>query len=276
MATVLLLMGDLVTRRRLAAALGGAVHIEEARTVRDAWLVLRRRACSACVLDPVDGEGAQTHQFARQATRDFPRMALIGHVSRDRAQTKGVLALARAGVHDLLYTEDADLQLFVRQLLQRAAQQALYALVWPTVAPWVPARTAPIVSYGLQHAESTLSVNAIARALGVTRKTVAQRCALDLAPEPRVIMAWCRLLAVAHRLESNGRSIESITYELDFPSPNALRNLMVRQAGVQPSALRALGGLHWLTQRFVAVMRGEAGVAGSPAARTVARRRAAS
>ncbi len=261
-------MGDLITRRRLAGALGASIHVEEARTVRDAWIVLRRRACTVCILDPIDGEGTPTAHFAAQASADFRRMAFVGHVSRDRSQSKAVLDLARAGVHDLLYTEDADLQLFVRQLVQRAAQRALFALVWPAISPHCSPRTAPILAYCLQHAETNFSITQLARALGVTRKTIAERCAIDGAPHPRVLMAWSRLLAVAHRLESNGRSVESIAYELDFASPNALRNLMQRHVGIQPSALRTLGGLEWLTRRFVGLYRREK----LPAARTELRR----
>jgi AraC-like DNA-binding protein len=99
-------------------------------------------------------------------------------------------------------------------------------------------------------ARAAPSVEAVARTLGVTRKTLVNRLARAGMPGPSAMLAWCRLLLAAVALEDEGRSVKSIALTLDFASAGAHRSMMKRYTGQQPNEIRASGGLAVVVAAF--------------------------
>lgn len=199
---------------------------------------------------PQDAAGHDTGSLLEQIVRGLPHVATVGMASRLRGDPNDMLRLARSGVHALLFEEDRRVPLLVRRALTEAATRCRNQHVWGNIAPLTPDRVRPMVSYGLLHAHEALTVDGVAHALGLHRKTLAERCALAGTLPPQLLLGWCRLLAAAALLEDRARPVDHIAIELDFPSGAAFRNMLKRYTGLTPAQLRAKGTIAEMSRRF--------------------------
>ena len=240
--TILILVHHEGAWRGIEAALAGVASVVRCRTVRDARAILATRTVSAIVTEPTDSAGSPTSVMIHDAKRRFPRTALLGCVSRSSMLSGEALALIRAGVQDLLLEEDLDLARLVRQVVAAARLRCLVDVLWPQLEPTLDDVLAPFLRFGLEHAFAQLDLRTVASALGAHRKTLWQRCRTRGVPPPRELLSWCRVLAAVFALDDDGRTVDSVAHELDFPSPSALRNLLQRYLRLTPTGVRARGG----------------------------------
>jgi AraC-like DNA-binding protein len=239
---VVVLLRSESARRRVEAAFGRTACVVGCSTIRQARAALGERLVTAILLEAHDAEGVPTGALVQDVVRLFPRTALLACVPRSGSLSQESLALVRSGVHDVLLAEDLDLAFVVRRVVNASRLRCLADALWPQLAPLLDEVLAPFLRYALEHAATPLDVRAVAAALGAHRKTLWERCRAHGVPGPRELLSWCRLLAAAYSLDDQGRTIDSIAHELDFPSPSALRNLMQRYLRLTPNECRARGG----------------------------------
>jgi AraC-like DNA-binding protein len=218
--------------------------------VAEARAVLERGLVKLVICEPQDAEGNATGALIEDVIFNFPSVATIGVVSRLKSEPDELLRTARTGVHALLFAEDRRTPLLVRRVLAEAATRSRNQHVWGDIEPMTPDRVRPMVAYGLNHSHQALTVDGVARALGLHRKTLAERCSLAGTLPPQQMLGWCRLLAAAVLLEDHGRPVEHIALELDFPSGAAFRNMLKRYTGLSPAELRARGTLAEMSRQF--------------------------
>ncbi|MBM3908743.1 MAG: helix-turn-helix transcriptional regulator [Gemmatimonadetes bacterium] len=197
-----------------------------------------------------DAARVDTLRLIEATVGQRPHVAIVGLASRTHSQADELLALARAGVHALLFDEDRRWPLVARRAILEAATRCRGRSLWDEVAPHTPVRVRPLVAYGLHHGHESLSVDAAARALGLHRKTLAERCMLSRSLPPQLMLGWCRMMAAAVLLEDRGRLVDHIARELDFASGTAFRNMLKRYTGLNPNELRARGPLAEMTRQF--------------------------
>lgn len=212
--------------------------------------VLEQGDVQIIICEPVVPSGDDTRQLLEDVACDFPSVATISVASRMRVDPDDLLRMARTGVHALLFEEDRRVPITVRRVLVEAATRCRNEHVWGDIAPLTPDRVRPIVAYGLKHAHQALTVDGVARALGLHRKTLAERCSLAGTLPPQQMLGWCRLLAAAVLLEDRGRLVDHIALELDFPSGGAFRNMLKRYTGLSPAELRAKGTIAEMSRQF--------------------------
>ncbi len=212
--------------------------------------VLEQGIVHLVICEPVVSSGDDTRQLLEVLACDFPSVATISVASRMRVDPDDLLRVARTGVHALLFEEDRRVPMTVRRVLIEAATRCRNEHVWGDIAPMTPDRVRPIVAYGLKHAHQALTVDGVARALGLHRKTLAERCSLAGTLPPQQMLGWCRLLAAAVLLEDRGRLVDHIALELDFPSGGAFRNMLKRYTGLSPAELRAKGTIPEMGRQF--------------------------
>jgi AraC-like DNA-binding protein len=95
------------------------------------------------------------------------------------------------------------------------------------------------------------SVDHVARALALNRKTLANHCRAAGFPPPGAVIAWCLILLTTALLASPGITVERVAMQLDFPSATALRNMLKRYTGLRPADLRNATALGTLCTRFL-------------------------
>jgi transcriptional regulator GlxA family with amidase domain len=123
------------------------------------------------------------------------------------------------------------------------------------VRPHVRSDTAAFIEYCLARAGESVSIAAAAGAFGIDRKTLLNRLTVQNLPVPRHILVWCRLLIAARLLEDPGRSIEQVGFAMGCGSGAGLRNLFVRHTSLRPGQVRALGGMNYMVDLFLATLR---------------------
>jgi AraC-like DNA-binding protein len=248
---------------RLKPAMRGVANVVRVGTLSEARALLSNAAVHALIVEPADAAGLPTAPLVEETRRRHPRTAVLACVAGRRSLSPASLELIRAGAHDVLVSEDLDLRLVLRQVVASARLGCIADAVWPEVEPWLDPLLAPCFRLALKSSMQPFDVDRIAGALGIHRKTLWERCQKRGLPPPRVLLGWCRVIAAAFALDDEGRSVDSIAVELDFPSPSALRNLIQRYLGLTPSELRAHGGSKHAVTRFVSLFRGAAEVAES-------------
>jgi AraC-like DNA-binding protein len=240
---------------RLRRALDGEYAFVRCSTVAAAAMTLADGSVAALLLEPTDAAGVPTAALARSARAWDAEIPLIALVRRAQGWSAATLALIEARPSLVVLAEDLDISSVVRSLSARLRQAAFVSSVWAELEADVPDGLRPLVRFALARSTEPLSVQGIADALGLHRKTLWSRCRRHGVENVQAIMTWCRLVAAAHALRTCSRPVDAIANELAFASPTALRNAVRRHLGMTPSALRAAGGERVACVEFRAWMR---------------------
>jgi AraC-like DNA-binding protein len=204
----------------------------------------------AVVLEARDASGRPTAGLARQVTRLFPATPVIGYCSMRAEASQDIIALASAGVHEILFKNHDDQTVLLRGILRSAEQVCAGDLVLHHLGSRLPPRIRPLVEYVLANPEDAHSVERVARALGVHRRTLAYHCRAAGFLPPGAVIAWCLLLLTVGLLVVPGVTVERIALQLNFPSATALRNMLKRYTGRRPNDLRSRNALAELCAQF--------------------------
>ena len=246
---VLALVRDRAIAARLSEALGARTGTGDRATVRSVTHVadlhdaLAGGAYALVVVEPRDADDVPTEEAVRALRARHPHVPVVGHVTARPGMSADVLALARAGIHELVIAGIDDVGHTLRGLLARASRRAMAERVLADVMPLVPIAALPVLRYCLEHTSAAPDVPALARALNVSRQTLAARLRGAGLPGPHALSVWCRLLLAAELIVGDGRTVEQVATTLDFASANAFRNMLRRYADLGPADLRRDGGL---------------------------------
>jgi transcriptional regulator GlxA family with amidase domain len=107
-----------------------------------------------------------------------------------------------------------------------------------------------VIEYAVAHAKCRVHLDQVAKALGVHRRTLVNRCRRAGLPPPAQLLTWCRLSVAGTLLEQPACTIRDVAASLGFSSCAALRNLIRRYLHVTGTELRARGGLEFVAHRF--------------------------
>jgi transcriptional regulator GlxA family with amidase domain len=105
----------------------------------------------------------------------------------------------------------------------------------------VPPQLLPAFRYCLEHPENPLSVEQVAQACGIKKRTLEYRFREAGLPPPGGCFARCRLLLTVHHLEHHTDSVEHVALDHAYASAAALRKAAVRHLGNTVNALRRKG-----------------------------------
>lgn len=217
----------------------------------------------ALLVEDADADGRSTESLVREVRTRWPHLAVLLYCQPGRTPSSSICALVQAGVHELVLRGIDDERHALRAALRAGEQRSVAALLLDRVRPRVPLAVWPVVECFLRRAAEPVTVDEVARTLGVHRKTLVNRLAAAGCPPPMVVRTWCRLLVVARLLEEPTRTLEGIALQLDFPSGTALRNQLRRHVGCTAQELRARGGLAHALPRFEALLAGASATAGA-------------
>jgi AraC-like DNA-binding protein len=161
-----------------------------------------------------------------------------------------VMEYAKAGVSQLVFQGVDDLKASLRSAVNAALDQVSAVALGADLEPLIPPTIVPFFRYCLEHARRDITVEEVAAAMGVHRKTLVDRLKAARLPSPRAMIGWCRLLVAARLLDDPGRTVEQVALKLDFPSGAALRNMFKRYTGLRTTEVRENGGVRCLLHAF--------------------------
>ena len=247
-------------RARVRGALTGRADVRFCDLRGDVLPLAAATGASAILVEPRDRAGEDVSSVVAAARTGMPSVPVIAYIADTTTSSGDILALARAGVHDLVRAGFDDVGFALGAALANAtvacattaAREELESLVAPDA--W------PFVSYCLTRAHGPIAIGAAAAALGLDRRTLVRRLERASLPPPRRIAGWCRVIAAARLLDEPIYTLEQAALRLEFPSGTALRNMLLRYTGLRPREIRENGGASCVLHLF---KRELAGVRGS-------------
>ncbi|HEU4566161.1 MAG TPA: helix-turn-helix domain-containing protein [Gemmatimonadaceae bacterium] len=247
MTSIAGLVVDREARARIAQALRGHGHAVFCESSVELRAVLARQHVTAVLMELRDRAGALTTSMVALLRRDYPSVPVVVYAALAPTTPHDLLAAAKAGASGIVLKGVDDAGVALRTALTSAADDCVARRIMGELEPALPGRVRrrvqPILEYCVLHARSAPTVDGLARALGIDRKTLVNRLRSAGLPPPSAVIGWCRLLLAAHLVEDAGRTVEQVALELDFPSGAALRNMLKRYTGLQPREVRERGGL---------------------------------
>lgn len=244
------LIWDPSSRARLQDALRGQATVRFCERQHELLTLLENNLASVVVLDMRDREGNSTLATVRHFREAFPSVPVVLYCAISPETSREVLEFARAGVNDLVLRGVDDLRFPLRTALSTAADHCSARSILRELEPLVPPSIMPMLRFCLENGRRSLTVEDVADALGVHRKTLVDRLTTAGMPTPSAVIAWCRLLVSARLLEDPGRSIEQVALLLDFPSGTSMRNMVKRYTGLRPGEVRENGGVSCVLHAF--------------------------
>jgi AraC-like DNA-binding protein len=205
---------------------------------------------SAVLLEPRDRLGEDTSAAVSALRAGMPSVPVIAYIADDTVSSGDILALARAGVHDLVRSGFDDVGFALGAALASATAACATTAARDELERVVAPDAWPFVSYCLTRAHGPISVGAAAVALGLDRRTLVRRLERAALPPPRRIAGWCRVIAAARLLDEPIYTLEQAALRLEFPSGTALRNMLMRYTGLRPREIRENGGARCVLHLF--------------------------
>jgi AraC-like DNA-binding protein len=247
---VAVLVREMAARARIQDALRGYAAVRTCDQQDELIALVTEGLVGVVVVDVRDRTGAPTIAMVRTIRDGFPSVPVVAYCALTPDSSRDILALARAGVNDLILRGVDDVGVALRSVIATAQEHCGAKHVLETIAPLVPPSVVPFLRYSLEHARQAVTVADAASALGVHRKTLVDRLATAGLPTPSAMIAWCRLTLAAQMLEDPARSVEQIALLLDFSSGASLRNMLKRYTGLSPREVRENGGLRCVLHVF--------------------------
>jgi AraC-like DNA-binding protein len=244
------LVWDHVARARLTEALRQEATVRFCERASEVVTLVETGLAGVVVLDRRDRDGSPTLSTVKRVREEFPSIPIVLYCALSPDTSRDVLHFAKAGVDQLVFQGVDDLRTPLRGAVQAALDQVSAKSLLADLEPLVPANVVPFLKYCLEHARRDTSVEEVAEALGVHRKTLVDRLNAANLPSPSNFVSWSRLLLAARILEDPGRTVEQVALLLDFPSGTALRNMMKRYTGLKSSEVRQNGGVSCVLHAF--------------------------
>lgn len=239
-----------VARARLTEALRQEATVRFCERGSEAVALVETGLAGVLVLDRRDRDGSSTLALVKRIREEFPSIPIVLYCALSPDASRDVLSFARAGVDQLVFQGVDDLRGPLRAAVQSSLDQVSAKAWLVELAPHVPGNVAPFLKYCLDHARRNVTVEEVAIALGVHRKTLVDRLNAAHLPSPSSFISWSRLLLAAKILEDPGRTVEQVALLLDFPSGPSLRNMMKRHTGLRSLEVRENGGARCVLHAF--------------------------
>jgi len=254
MAHVVGLIADREARARVAHGLRGHAAVTFCEAAAELIETLARSPVTAVVVEVRDRAGVCAASVIRSLRDGYPSIPVVAYCSLTSATPHDILTAAKAGASGLVLRGVDDSGVALRAALTSAEDDCVARRVMRMLDEVAPGGVRPIVEYCILHARNAPSVQEVARALGISRKTLVNRLGAAGMPAPSAVIGWCRLLQAARLIEDPKRPVERIAHELDFPSGASLRNMLKRYTGLQPREVRENGGLGCVLHAFQRVL----------------------
>lgn len=238
------------------------VHLCPTVAEAQRWLAARAVPPTAAVVAATDAERLPTAGFVSGLVSGPAPLPTIGFSSGLAEDRRDAMALIHSGVHTVVFADLDHAAASVRHLVDEAthacAGQQLLKRLTPLVAPEVH----HVLLFALHYPERCPRVGALARGLGVHRRTLVNLCRRGGLPAPEILLTWCRVMVAAYLLITTRLTVEQLANSLDFPSANAMRNLFNRRLRATPLQVRA----EWDVEQIISHFAGDLAV--NPAAET--------
>lgn len=233
MARLAIFQPDARSGARLTAALSGVHDLPPCESWNQLIAEISSGEVEGALIDadhPSPDEALARIALLRSA---FPDLAVVGFT--ERTESRDFFELGETGLDG--FVSGTDGVLATKGAVDDALAVRRGRAVEDALRPWLPSPAPEAVGWSLAHAGDAATVEEMARALGFS--LYALRGILDERglPGPADLIVWGRLLAVAGRLQADGRKVEETAFALGYSSSPALARAVRVRTGLTPREL---------------------------------------
>lgn len=260
MGQIAVFLPDVRIRARLSAALKPDPLAREEHQVThalawaDVYHAAESKPLHVLVFDPY-ARGPFDGDACARFHGCFPSVVLLPYARFDSRPVRDVLHLAHLGVRRVVCHDEDDTPSRFRAILRAALCDACTARITAELEDVISPALAEVLLQLVARAGATCGPTEVAREHFCHPKTLRKRLHAAGLPSTNKLIVWARLLHAACLLEDPGRSVESVSHALGFPSPSALHKQMRRYVGAAPREAAAQGGLSLVADAFRARLR---------------------
>ena len=244
------LVKDPVSRARLTDALRNDATVRNCERLVEVLALVEQGLATMVVLEHRDYDGNPALPAVRRLRDEYPSVPVVMYLPMAAVASGALMEYARAGVNQLVFQGMDDFRTSLRSAVNAALDQVSAGALAADLESLSPSAIVPFSRYCLEHARRNITVEEVATAMGVHRKTLVDRLKAARLPSPRAMIGWCRLLMAARLLDDPGRTVEQVALKLDFASGTALRNMFKRYTGLRTTEVRENGGVRCLLHAF--------------------------
>ena len=219
---------------------GGTHRIHLTRGWAEVEAILRRESIDVAVLDPAAAGTVEAAPIIAVARR-FRSLPVVMYTALTPGSLKGVLALAREGLTELvLHRFDDDPGRF-RELLERLSTNALAETLVARLQPrliQLPGALADAVVECFRHPSLYGVAEDLARRGSASRRTLYRALAAAGLGSPSQVVKGARMLRAYGYLRDSGYSLEDVAMKCGFGSRQRFARHVRQLASMQPRELR--------------------------------------
>lgn len=173
----------------------------------------------------------------------FPDHPMVAWCNFRTIHPQELLAIARAGVQDIVRHDLDELRFVFARIMASATQRVVGVQIARRLHDLVPVRLQGVLLYALEHADERIGRDAFAAVFGISRRTLHSRLADANLPVTREFLTWARIFVACALLEQPGHTLESVAGQLNFTDGHVLRTTLRRYTGAGLNRLRDGGVL---------------------------------
>ena len=202
-------------------------------------LTLARVPPTAVVfVDPYAGSPAEPSPRLHALLRDLRSATVVAVLPVTPATMPHLEVLAGWGVAEVVELGREDTVPALRRRLRLVQARLVSRLLERALPRSTPTRTRALLAVAAGTAAGGGGSTELARALGVTERSVLRWCRRADLPQPRRLLAWLRILLAADMLDDAGRTLSAVAAACGYSSDTALRNALRTFLNASPTALR--------------------------------------
>lgn len=230
------------------------------RYVRDVEMVcsVMSKAADPClvVVVPADPNAPWWNEL-RRVRREFPLVPVVALALAGSSSLQAAWRLGRSEVSELVMMASTLDREDLRAALVRLHADGVVSRLWTRAGLRLPDPLVTVVRRALRLAHAPFSAADLASITQMHERSLRKYCERHSLPSPQQLVGWTRLLLAAYYLDEHGRAVTEVAELLGFPTPDALRKLIVRYTGHSSTVLRRVGALDDIARRLETAVHGD-------------------
>lgn len=251
MRLVAVLLWDDAQRSRVCQAVRARAAVRLLKSVEQLVSLVRTGEADAVVSSLRTPEGRSLVAVLSALRASAPATPILVYTDVSAPNVQEVVKAIQAGVNGVIIAGQDDSPIRLERVLLDATESCSTARVRGIVGPLKSPNLRSLFSVIAGRTTTPLSVDALAVACHVSRRTLVNRARKASWPPPRRLISWSRLLHASALLDESDLRIERLAHELEFPSGSALSNMLHRYVGLSASQLRQRGAFEYVAKSFL-------------------------
>ena len=250
---LLVLHGNEAFRDRIRAVAGRKYQFQSLNDWPTLAETLRDLPPSALVVvDPYyDTADRRISPQLRAFTTEFPSIPVLAALEIGPDRSDDLIRLGKSGIMDVITIGHDDTPAALTHRLESAEGRPLKLLL-DNVLPYdLPGRARAIIDAAARIVSAGEHGRDLAKALGLSRRTLLRWSESASLPPPRRLLAWMRILLAAEMLDDPGRTVIGVAQATGYSSDSGLRRVTMKFTQLSPTDLRGRGAFAAATKHFL-------------------------